>query len=233
MKSREGVVDEGAIAEALQRAEESISRGRGLGKTGFWSAVSKLRRDPVLAEKFAGRAAVIDQKAFEAAVKARVGFATGTGGLGAATIVGVGALMWAGRLEPTLRTFVFLGGFGTLLISTHSLTHVLVGRLLGIRFTHFFLGGPPPPRPGAKVDYESYLKVSPKKRAAMHASGAIVTKILPFALIPWASAVGVRQWAIYLLVAVGVIQIITDSFLSTKTSDWKKVLRELKAARVS
>ena len=32
-----------------------------------------------------------------------------------------------------------------------------VGRLVGIRFTDYFIGGPPPPRPGLKTDYATYL----------------------------------------------------------------------------
>ena len=35
-------------------------------------------------------------------------------------------------------------------IAVHSPTHWLVGRAIGIRFTDYFLGGPPPPRPGSE-----------------------------------------------------------------------------------
>jgi hypothetical protein len=222
-----------SVAEKLAQIREQVERGSDLRGSGFWGIVSKLRRDRGLTERFAEEVAAIDRRAFESAVKLRVPFWLGTLVLVGATAVGTGAVIQARLLPPTPRTFIFLAGFGTLLISTHSLTHVIVGRLFGIRFTHYFFGGPPPPRPGAKVDYASYLLTAPKRRAYMHASGAIVTKILPFAFIPAGLAMKVDRWAIYVLAGLGVIQIVTDVLFSTKASDWKKVLRELKAARSS
>ena len=102
----------------------------------------------------------------------------------------------------------------------------------GMRFTHYFVGGPPPPRPGLKIDYSTYLRVPPRRRAAMHASGAVVTKLIPFALIPVAAAQGQPRWLVVLLAVAGAGQIVTDVAFSTRTSDWKKVRREMQAARV-
>jgi hypothetical protein len=65
----------------------------------------------------------------------------------------------------------------------------------------------------------------------MHASGAVVTKLIPFALIPVAAAQRQPRWLLVLLVVAGAGQIVTDVVFSTRTSDWKKVRRELKAAR--
>jgi hypothetical protein len=39
------------------------------------------------------------------------------------------------------------------------------------------------------------------------------------------------RWAALALVAIGAFQIVTDVVFSTKSSDWKKVRRELRAAR--
>ena len=66
-------------------------------------------------------------------------------------------------------------------ISVHAPTHWLVGTIVGIRWTDYFLGGSLPPRPGLKSDYGSYLRADPDSRAWMHASGAIATKLAPFA----------------------------------------------------
>jgi hypothetical protein len=38
-------------------------------------------------------------------------------------------------------------------------------------------------------------------------------------------------WLTWILLVVGAVGIVTDVTLSTKLSDWKKVLRELRAAR--
>ena len=126
---------------------------------------------------------------------------------------------------------MFLGGFGALVVTTHSLSHWVVGRALGMRFTHYFVGGPPPPRPGLKIDYASYLRAEPAARAVMHASGAVVTKLVPFALVPVARAGGQPRWVVWTLLAAGAGQIVTDAVFSTRSSDWMKVRRELRAAK--
>jgi hypothetical protein len=65
----------------------------------------------------------------------------------------------------------------------------------------------------------------------MHASGAIVTKIMPFAFIGAAIAAGVPDWVPWALVVIGLVEIGTDIFWSTKSSDWKKYRREMGLAR--
>jgi len=219
------------IEEALERAETALAEGAGLKGTGFWKAVGRVRSDAELAAEWGPRISSIDRAAFEAGVKLRVPAAVGTAVLTLLTFAGAAVLALAGRAgNVQLRTLAFFAAFGVLLVSTHSLAHWVVGRLVGIKFIYYFLGGPPPPRPGAKSDYESYLKASPGKRAAMHASGAVVTKILPFALIPVAISLDIGRWPVAVLVGLGVLQIVTDVLFSTKSSDWMKVKRELRAA---
>jgi hypothetical protein len=216
------------IDDALSGAERALDEGRGLKGTGFWPAIAAVKRDRALIERYADRAGAIDRRAFERGVKLRVPLAAGLTGLIAMTVLGVVAICASSDVEPpALAPIAFLVGFGALIVGTHSLAHWIVGRLLGIRFTHVFLGGPPPPRPGVKTDYATYLRASGAKRAGMHASGAVVTKIVPFALIPFAP--DGYPWLLWILLAVGVIQIVTDIFLSTKVSDWMKVRRELRA----
>lgn len=224
-------MDREAVEQALNAAERSVAAGEGLGGTGFWKAVSALRRDGALAQEFSERVARIDREAFEAAVKLRVPAPVGTAALGCGAGVAVGTLVLSAGLEGRLmRTAMFLGAFAGLEVTTHSLAHWVVGRMMGMRFSHYFIGGPPPPRPGAKLDYSTYLAVPPAQRAVMHASGAVVTKVVPFALIPVARSLDLYGWVTALLLVVGVGQLITDALVSTRTSDWKKVRRELKAA---
>ena len=225
-------MDKARIVQNLEAAEAALATGRGLKGTGFWKAVDAARADPEVAREFGGRIAAIDTRAFEQGVRLRVPAGVGTTVLAAGAGAGVVALILAPGIPSRLvRTLVFLGAFGTLEVTTHSLAHWVVGRLMGMRFTHYFLGGPPPPRPGTKIDYATYLEVPPARRALMHASGAVVTKLMPFALIPVAVRLELPKWAIYLLIAVGVLQLVTDALFSTKSSDWKKVKRELQAAR--
>ena len=65
----------------------------------------------------------------------------------------------------------------------------------------------------------------------MHASGAIATKLAPFVALAFWPASGAPWWSGAGLLALGVLQIVTDVTLSTKSSDWKKVAREKAVAR--
>lgn len=217
-----------SIERALDRAEEAVASGRGLTGTGFWRAVGELRRSRDAARRYAKRAADIDRMAFENAVRLRVPVAIGNLVLTAGLVAGLAAAGLSRTLEAPWREVMLIGGFGAVLVCSHSITHYLVGRLVGIGFTHYFIGGPPPPRPGAKTDYATYLLVSPHGRALMHASGAIVTKLLPFGFIPVAFWAGTETWTVFLLLGIGFLQIVTDVLLSTKTSDWMKVSRDLR-----
>ena len=65
----------------------------------------------------------------------------------------------------------------------------------------------------------------------MHASGALASKLAPFLALAWWPASGAPWWAAAALAALGVLQIVTDLTLSTKSSDWKKFRREKAIAR--
>jgi hypothetical protein len=109
---------------------------------------------------------------------------------------------------------------------------------VGIRFSHYFLDGPLRVQPGLKIDYASYLRASPGRRGWMHASGAVVSKIAPFAVfgavyLPHRAAGYdlLPAWSLWTILALGVAQLVTDVVSSTKRSDWKKVRRERRVAR--
>jgi hypothetical protein len=239
-------MDRAAIERALDRAEEALDTGLGLNGTGFWPAVEALRRDRELADRYAARVAQLDRRAFEAATRIRVPIVFG--------LLGLLVLGWAGGvtifystvigyLESFERSYcgpnryecppselvavAFLLGTGAMIYATHGLAHWIVGRLAGIRFTHVFLAGPRLPHPGLKTDYASYLRASPRARAVMHASGAVVTMVLPFLLVGasiWLYApFRVLTW---LLIATGVALIVANVVYGAP--DWKKMRRELR-----
>ncbi len=132
------------IPAALERAAAAVSEGRPLGGTGFWKAVDHARRDRAVAEDFAERIAAIDRRSFESQVRLRAPVWAGNLALMAGTGVGVAAIALAPRFSSLARSLVFLGGFGALAVSTHSLTHWVVGRAMGIRFTHYSPSSPCP-----------------------------------------------------------------------------------------
>lgn len=221
------------MAATLSRTEEALATGGevDLSELGFWKAVGAVKRNPAWVDEFADRIGTIDTEAFERAVSPTFSPALGTAVLTAGSLVSLGvaaAAFWAS--EPWDGVLVLLGT-GGLLGATHGLGHVVVGRSVGIRFTHWFLNGPTRLQPGAKTDYSTYLRTPGRARAWMHASGAIVTKIIPFLMIPVAESADTPSWTTWALLIVGVGQILTDVLYSVRFSDWKRFRREMQIAR--
>lgn len=225
-------MDPGEIDRVLTDCE----RAPMLARAGFWDAVAAVKRSPKLVERYADRIGRIDRVAFERRVRLRVPVAAGLTAMlsGAAAGVALVTLALVPSAGPSpwaaspWREPLFLAGVGLLLGTTHTLAHWIVGRLVGIRFTHAFAVLPKRPQPGFKIDYASYLRTPARARAWMHAAGAIVTKLVPFVALPFALPAGLAPWAIWLLVTLGVTQIATDALWSVHGSDWKKFRREMR-----
>ena len=216
------------VDEALSAARRAVDAGEGLAGTGFWKAVGTVKRHPGLIDRYAPRIAEIDRQAFEGWALFTVGAGVGTALMVLATLVGVALVAWSPSLPDPWNALVLLGGGGGILVATtHGLGHLVVGRIVGIRFTHWFVRSVTWPQPGVKADYNTYLRASPRSRAWMHASGALVTKVIPFAILPVALSSDFPSWAAWLLLAQGALQIFTDAVWSVKVSDWKKFRREM------
>jgi hypothetical protein len=114
----------------------------------------------------------------------------------------------------------------------HVPAHWLVGRAIGMRFLAYYVRDLIPPIPGLKIDYATYLRVSPEARAWMHASGAIASKIGPFLALAFWPASGAAGWAAWAILGYGLLIIGTDVFISTRKSDWKRFRREMRIARI-
>ncbi|MGH2739602.1 MAG: hypothetical protein ACRDH6_03845 [Actinomycetota bacterium] len=241
------------FAAQLDRVERDVAGGNlDLSTLGFWRLVAQVKRDPALRDLFADRIGAIDRLAFEGRVRVRFPLWLGTlvllagAGVGALAIpVGLGLARGEGTFgwlsvgrSPQLGGLVLLASALVLTVALHSPTHVIVGRLLGIRFLAYFIGGPIPVTPGAKIEYSSYLRASPGARAVMHAAGAVVSKAAPFVVFAFAYlAHRAREyellpaWSLWTVLGVGLFQLLTDATLSRRYSDWKKVARELRIAR--
>lgn len=218
------------IERILDQAEGAVASGSGLRGTGFWSAVGAVKREPSLVEAYGKRIADIDRTAFESWALFTVPAALGTAVMVAGTILGL-AIVWAAYGASESWAVVFLlAGTGITLVTTHGLAHMVVGAVLGMNFTHWFVGSLKRPQPGVKVDYETYLAAPARSRAWMHASGALVSKGIPFFALGPALVIGVPGWITGLLIVFGIGQIVTDVAWSTKASDWKKFRREMRYA---
>jgi hypothetical protein len=216
----------------LDRIEEAVAAGQhDLGALGFWPIVARVKRDDTLVGAFADRIGRIDAAAFRAWARVRVPVWVGTALLLAAFLAGAAAIAVAANIDdPVWAGLLLIAAGGIWCVALHSPSHQLVGWLFGIRFTDYFLGGLPP-RPGLKIDYASYLRADPTRRAWMHASGAIATKLAPFLALAFLPLTEAPWWAAGGLLALAAAQIVTDLLFSVKSGDWKKFRREMAVAR--
>jgi hypothetical protein len=225
---------DGARVEAiLDAAEKAVSTGAPLGPTGFWKAVDAVKRDRALVEAHADRIARIDRASLKAWALITVPLWLGNVLMVGGALIGLVFVAWAYYLDGTSAGVVFLLGFGIVLVTTHGLGHLVVGALMGMRFTHWFIGTLRQPQPGVKLDYATYLRAPAVSRAWMHASGAIVTKTMPFVFLGAAFAADLPGWVVWALLLIGLVEIVTDIVWSTKASDWKKFRREMALAQPS
>jgi hypothetical protein len=218
------------VERILGAAEQSLARGASvdLRRLGFWRAVETVKDHPDWIEAYGERISAVDRDAFRRGAWVDVPLIPGLVGLATGTVVGSALVGGAFVTPPPVKGLMLLAGATVLLATTHDLAHWAVGRAVGIRFTEFFIARPSRPQPGIKIDYATYLRTPARARAWMHASGALVTKAVPFALIPVAVAAQAPRWTAVILAALGVAQIVTDILFSTKTSDWKRFRREMR-----
>jgi hypothetical protein len=224
-------VDDAAVERTLVECEHALTASGvpDLRALGFWRAVAavKLRRE--LVDRYAARIAAIDREAFRRRVRLVFPVSLGVVLLDVGLFGGLLLLAVAMGVDHPWRELLVLVATGALALTTHGLAHLAVGTFVGIEFTDWFVDLPKPP--GFKIDYASYLRASPRHRAWMHAAGAIVTKLVPFLAMAYALAIETDLWAIAVLLAVGILQIVTDLVFSVRASDWKKFRREMRLAR--
>jgi hypothetical protein len=218
--------------DAFARIEAAVSGGQtDLAAMGFWSLVRGVKRDPMLSAHWADQIGRIDRMAFERRMRRRFPVWFGNAVLAGGVAAGGAAIavsVWAS--DPTVAGLALVASAGILSVSVHDLAHWAVGRRHGIRFLSYFLDGPVRIQPGIKTDYATYLRAQPESRAAMHAAGAIASKVAPFVSLGFWRVSNAPAWAAWVTLGIGVVQVVTDIVWSTKHSDWKKVRRERRLA---
>jgi hypothetical protein len=218
----------------LDRVEAAVAAGdTDLRQLGFWRVIARIKQDPAAIVRFADQAGRIDTAAFRARVRTRVRAGVGIVTMLLVSAAGVVGVVLADRWTGTWSGVALVAAAGAWSVGWHTPAHAFVGWLGGIRFTDAFLGGPPPPRPGIKTDYATYLRAEPAARVWFHASGAIASKLAPFVALALWPGTNAPVWTAWVLVGLGLLQIATDILFSTKTSDWKKVARERRVARAT
>ena len=238
-----------AQQESLDEELAALERRVAAGETdrralGFSSFLRRVKRDPEARERLAERVGAVDRRLFEAR-KRVIPIPVGLTILLAQTIVLAAVVPVAlalargmDRPRPGLAGLLLVGAAVGLSVSVHGPAHWIAGRTMGMRFVGWFLGGPFRIQPGLKVDQASYLRADPTSRAAMHAAGAIASKVAPFAVFGVAYVQHARagwelvpEWSLWAILGFGALQIVTDVVWSTRRSDWMRVRRELRIAR--
>ena len=227
-------MDRAQIDGILIAAEAALASGAkvDLGPLGFWKAVNAVKKQPEMVEIFADRIGEIDREAFERWALLKLPAWVGTG-LAIVVAAGGSALIaWSGGQDDVAQGLGLVVGTVIILTATHSLAHLLVAQIQGMRVMYWFVGTVRRPTPGIKIDYATYLRTPARRRAWMHASGAILSKVVPLVGLGVGWTMGAPTWALVVLGVLGVVQIVTDVLWSTKASDWKKFNREMALARV-
>ena len=226
-------MDEPSVERTLAACEQQLRAGGtpDLRVLGFWRAVAAVKRHAELVDRYATRIATIDRAVFRRRVRPAFPVALGVILLDLGLFAGLVLLGVATFVDHPWREILVLVAAGALDVTTHGLAHLAVGTFLGIDFTDWFVDLPKRPQPGFKIDYASYLRASPRRRAWMHAAGAIATKLVPFLVIPYALAIGTDLWVALALLVLGIVQILFDVLFSVRASDWKKFRREMRLAR--
>lgn len=221
------------LQEWFSRIEAAVDEGRtDLRDLGYGRLLRQVKADPMLSAHWADQVGRIDQKLFELRRRFRLPVWLGNLILLAGTTIGAGAIVLATRLDDeVLAGLALVASAGILSVSVHDLAHWVMGRLAGMRFLAYFLDGPFRVQPGLKTDYASYLRAQPGERAVMHASGAVASKVAPFVSAAFWPATGAPAWALWIVLGIGVVQIVTDVTWSTRRSDWMKAARERRIAR--
>lgn len=212
------------IAGELERIERRVDIGDYKSKE-FWQVVARIKVSGERAKlaEWVGR---IDKKIFEKKTRVRVGVTTGNFFEIAGAAFGF-YLIFLGRraAAEVAGAYVLVAAF-ILSATLHPLAHYFVGRKAGINFLFYFPDGPAKIEPTIKIDYASYLRAEPLARAVMHAAGPVATTFAALLCLAVGFYINVAYWAKLALVFYLLLILGTEMFMSTRSGDLKRVIRE-------
>jgi len=153
------------------------------------------------------------------------------------------ALVAAGAAQSTAGAITtMVGGWVLLYFCCHAITHWVVGRMVGIRFAFYTVGGTgnpegwPPgmrwvfehlPFFGVQTERASMQKASPMAKATMWSAGVTSSAVVPTLGAAWAWRVGVPGSKLFLLFALGWAVGTLASNWTSRTGDFAKARRAL------
>jgi hypothetical protein len=126
----------------------------------------------------------------------------------------------------------------------HAIAHWLVGRILGIRFAFYTVGGTGNPEGwpggvrwlfehlpffGVQTERDSMQNASPKAKAVMWSAGVTSSAVIPTLGVLWAWGAGVPGSKLFLLFALGWAAGTLASNWRSPTGDYSKARRALRS----
>ena len=139
-----------------------------------------------------------------------------------------------------------LVGWVLLYFCCHAIAHWLVGRVLGIRFAFYTVGGTGNPEGwpvglrwlfehlpffGVQTEKASMQTASPMAKAIMWSAGVTSSAVVPSLGVLWAWHAGVPGSKVFLLFALGWAAGTLASNWSSRTGDYSKARRALGSSR--
>jgi len=143
------------------------------------------------------------------------------------------------RLAAVLGMLI---GWALLYFCCHAIAHWTIGRLLGIRFAFFTVGGTGNPEgwPGAlkwvfehlpflgvQTEKASMQRASPMARAMMWSAGVTSSAVVPMLSALWAWRSGIPYGKLFFLFAAGWSAATLASNWTSRTGDYSKARRAL------
>lgn len=160
----------------------------------------------------------------------------------ACILLGFVFLYFSDFTHPALGVLLLLASWFCLWFFSHCLTHLIVGRVLGMHFRFYFIGrssllrlnlpGVPLllkrfPVLGIKIADESFRRVEPRKRALMFASGALASMTFPLISVFYAWLY-LPTWITVIVGVFTASNILFTSYFSSKAGDFWKAKTTLK-----
>jgi len=144
--------------------------------------------------------------------------------------------------STTAAVVAMVVGWGLLYFSCHAIAHWLVGRILGIRFVFYTVGGTGNPEGwpaglrwlfehlpffGVQTEKASMQSASPTARAIMWCAGVTASAVVPTLGALWAWRSGVPRGKLFFLFALGWAAGTLASNWTSRTGDFSKARRAL------
>jgi hypothetical protein len=144
--------------------------------------------------------------------------------------------------SATAAVVAMVVGWVLLYFSCHAIAHWLVGRILGIRFAFYTLGGTGNPEGwpaglrwlfehlpflGVQTEKASMQNASPRARAIMWSAGVTSSAVVPTLGVLWARHSGVPWSKLFFLCSLGWAVGTLASNWTSRTGDYSKARRAL------